>query len=884
MARTVHVVPHTHWDREWYAPFQTFRLKLVELVDDVMALLDVDPSYGHFMLDGQMAVVDDYLAVRPDQADRVRRLATAGRISVGPWYILMDEFLVSGETMIRDLQLGLERAAAFGGAMEIGYLPDMFGHVAQMPQLLAQFGIDHAVVWRGVPTAMADHEGFWWEAPDGSRVRAAYLPRGYGNGAKLPDDAKDLVRQVERFAMSRPTASDPLLWMNGTDHLLPQAQLGRLVAEANDLQDQWRFRVGSLAQFAADATTDGLPTWRGELRSGARANLLMGVASNRVDVKQAAARAERALEREAEPLAALYLPLDRKPGPFLAEAWRAMILNAAHDSICACSVDEVVDAVLARYGEATDIANGITERALAAAAADAGGDRPLVFNTSARPRSGVVTLRLPPADAFGDAQLLSEDPAEVPMVTLPAREAVAFHRIVEENLLDVDEIDVVPKAEPAEGLDVHLHLDDARFGLLDPGPSRAAIEELAASRPDAEVRFWWPWDAGRTVLAHVADVPGFGWRRWDPAPLAVAPVTVEGQALSNDLITVVVADDGTFSINGRPGFGRLVDDGDRGDTYNWCPPAHDTVVDAPIDVTVTATMPGPVRGQLRIDATYRWPARTLGEHRQDWRDVAVTTTLELDAGSDVLRVTVAFDNVTRDHRLRAWFPLPEPTDRSRAESAFAVVERDLTAEGGPNEEGVPTRPSRRFVTAGGLTVAHDGLLEYELVDIRPGDGGAERAHALALTLLRCTGLLSQVPMKTRLLPAGPITPMDGPQMAGPVEVRYALHVGERDPYEIVDDASLPLRAVPPPNDQERRAGDAYTPLSIDGAEVSAVTRDGASGLTVRVFNPTDQPTTVTIEGRQGWLVDLRGRPQQPFEESFPLGPWAIQTLRLSTHG
>jgi alpha-mannosidase len=229
----VSVVPHTHWDREWYEPFQTFRYRLVDLLDELLPRLDADPAYAHFMLDGQMAVIDDHVAVRPDAANTIRRLAASGRLSVGPWYILMDEFLVSGEAMVRNLQLGLERAAAYGGAMPVGYLPDMFGHVAQMPQLLRQFGFEHAVVWRGVPNAV-DRSAFWWQAPDGSSVRAEYLPQGYGNGASTPDDAKALVARVRDFAAEwDDLLVGPLLWMNGTDHQLPQAWLGRVVAEAN---------------------------------------------------------------------------------------------------------------------------------------------------------------------------------------------------------------------------------------------------------------------------------------------------------------------------------------------------------------------------------------------------------------------------------------------------------------------------------------------------------------------------------------------------------------------------------------------------------------------------------------------------------------------------
>ena len=370
--RLVAVVPHTHWDREWYLPFQAFRLGLVEVLDEFLPRLESDAGYDRFLLDGQMAVVDDYLELRPEAAEVLRRLAEAGRLTVGPWYILMDEFLVSGETIIRNLQLGLERAYAFGGAMSVGYLPDMFGHVAQMPQLLRLAGFEHAVVWRGVPAAV-DRSAFWWQAPDGSTVRAEYLLVGYGNGAAMPDDPAALVRRVEaheaetaRFALG---ADAPMLWMNGTDHQAPQPWLGEVLAAANAAQDHFQFTVSSLPEYLAKAPTEGLPSWRGELRSGARANLLMGVASNRVDVKIAAARAERALERVAEPLCALWLAPDKWPGAELRLAWENVIRNSAHDSICACSHDLVGTSVLHRYSEATTIAEVLRRRALQAAAA-----------------------------------------------------------------------------------------------------------------------------------------------------------------------------------------------------------------------------------------------------------------------------------------------------------------------------------------------------------------------------------------------------------------------------------------------------------------------------------------------------------------------------------
>ena len=872
--RRVHIVPHTHWDREWYSPYQTFRLRLVDLLDQLLPQLEGDPSYAHFLLDGQMAVVDDYLAVRPDAEPRLRALASTGRVAMGPWYALPDEFLVSGETLVRNLQRGLRVASRFGGAMDVGYLPDMFGHVAQMPQLLRLFGYEHAVVWRGVPSAI-DRSGFWWTSPDGSTVRAEYLPQGYGNGALVPDDAKALVRRIGEFEEEQgDLLTGPILWMNGTDHLMPQPWLGRVVAEANDLDLGYDLHICSLADHVRQAPSDGLPTWQGELRSGARANLLMGVASNRVDVKQAAARAERALERLAEPLSALFLPADHWPGALLDEAWLEVIRNSAHDSICACSVDEVCDAVLHRFAEATQIADGLTDRALHALGATIGvdGRTPVIVNPSPHPRNGMVELRLRGDTVPPGTQLVSQRLAEWTMVEDAAIEVATVMVAELEYVRNVESFTVLA----ADGTELSRVVREAAGTLVTP-PIRQHLADLRAERAGELVSVRVTTPPAITVLAHVDGVPGYGWQAWTGESAAVEPVGADAHSLHNGRISVEVdPTDGTFAIDGHRGLGRLVDGGDVGDTYNWCPPDLDVLVDRPTSVTTRVVEPGPVRARLEVRRTYALPTEAANGTRTGEREVEVLTTLELRAGDDLLRVHMELDNHgLRDHRLRAVFPLPQRAASSVAECAFATVERGLVAEGGPTERGLATYPSRRFVTAGGLTIAHEGLLEYELVDL---DEGATTAGALALTLLRCTGMLSQGPMATRPLPAGPLTPMEGPQSQHRVEARFAVHVGGRDPYELVDDLSLPLQVT--------RGGGASAPgaptgqaLSVNGARVSALVRD-AGQLLLRVFNPSPEPTTVTIDGRSGWLLDLRGRSMQPFEGTFDLNPWQIATVNL----
>ncbi|MEX2293307.1 MAG: hypothetical protein WD691_05920 [Acidimicrobiales bacterium] len=874
--RRVNIVPHTHWDREWYLPYQSFRLKLVDLLDGLLPQLEADPSYAHFLLDGQMAVVEDYLAVRPAAEERLRALAVTGRVAMGPWYALPDEFLVSGETLVRNLQRGLRVAARFGGAMDVGYLPDMFGHVAQMPQLLQLFGFEHAVVWRGVPSAV-DRTGFLWSSPDGSTVRAEYLPVGYGNGALVPDDAKALLRRIGEFEDEQgDLLVGPILWMNGTDHLMPQPWLGRVVAEANSLtadsdEAGYELHICSLAEHVRGAPAEGLPTWRGELRSGARANLLMGVASNRVDVKQAAARAERVLERLAEPLSALFLPPEHWPTALLDAAWLEVIRNSAHDSICACSVDEVCDAVLHRFAEATQIADGLTTRAVDALGATITGTSPVVVNPSAHTRGGIVELRLPGNEVPPGCQLVSERPAE----RILASDSPVATATVMVNELEYIRSILSLTIERDDGEEL-LHVERDQAGSLITPPVRQAVTAIREQHADDKVRVRVTTKPAITVLARVADIAGYGWQSWTGASAPAEPVTANELGLANGRIAIVIdPTDGTFAIDGHGGLGALVDGGDVGDTYNWCPPDNEMLIGHPASVTTEVREAGPLRARVAIVRRYDLPTHVAGPDRAGHASVEVTSVLELRAEEDTVRVEVAFDNHgLRDHRLRVHFPLPQPAASSQAECAFAVVERGLTAEGGPTEMALATYPSRRFVSAGGLTIVHEGLLEYELVDL--DDVGAS-ARSMALTLLRCTGMLSQGPMATRPLPAGPFTPMEGPQQQTRVTASFAVHVGPRDPFALVDEVYLPLQVT--------RANNGFQPadgqmLSVTGAKVSAIVREAGS-IHVRVFNPSSAPTRVHVHGRRGWLLDLRGRPLRSFEESFDLDPWQIANAALA---
>lgn len=424
----LHLVSHTHWDREWYQPFQVFRLRLVQLIDRLLDLLDSDPRYRHFTLDGQAIVLEDYLSIRPEQETKIRLHVQEGRLIIGPWYILPDEFLVSPEATIRNLLQGERVCRRFGPKMRIGYIPDPFGHIGQMPQILKGFDIHAACFRRGLSDEPCE---LWWEAPDGSRVFTVYLRDGYDNAASLPTSqpercAQEMLRL--RDSLLPYCASEHVLLMLGTDHMEPPPDTANAIAWAQQhLEDEIRHSTLTDYLIAVQTALSNvhLPVVQGELRSPKRHHLLPGVLSTRIWIKQRNHACETLLEKWAEPFstfASLLIAesetetknrqpktIVHHPQPVLQEAWRLLMQCHPHDSICGCSIDEVHEEMKSRFNQVEQIGEELTRQSLATLAeqidtriAFAGTPREkkslspakaiVVFNPSSFPRTEGVTL------------------------------------------------------------------------------------------------------------------------------------------------------------------------------------------------------------------------------------------------------------------------------------------------------------------------------------------------------------------------------------------------------------------------------------------------------------------------------------------------------------
>ncbi len=399
LPRNFFVVPHTHWDREWYRPFEHFRLRLGHVVDGVIETLERDPSFSSFTLDGQAIVLEDYVDVRPQNEARLRELLKQGRIEVGPSYILPDEFLVGSEPLVRNLLIGREVCERFGVAPSgVGYMPDSFGHPLQLPQILSGFGLDSFIFSRGMGDQL-DEVGvvFRWMAPDGSSVLAFQQLPHYGNFARVADadDAEARVGGiVERFGSALERAGvDEVLLCNGSDHLPIQPELPAICAELGHRFPGSEFTISSYAGYVRAVGEVEVPAWSGELLGSRLQNVLRGVNSSRLYLKQANERAERRL-LAVETLAALQALASGEPFPSaeFTLAWRELLRNHPHDSICGCSCDEAHRDMMVRYEWLERIVWQLGYWAFERLGADEAEGRATVFNPLPGARSGLVDL------------------------------------------------------------------------------------------------------------------------------------------------------------------------------------------------------------------------------------------------------------------------------------------------------------------------------------------------------------------------------------------------------------------------------------------------------------------------------------------------------------
>ncbi len=245
-ATKVHVVPHMHWDREWYFTTEESRILLVNNMEEILTMLETNPDYPYYVLDGQTAVLEDYFDVKPEQFDRVKALVEAGKLIIGPWYTQTDEMVVGGESILRNLLYGLKDCAALGGdAMKIGYLPDSFGQSEKLPQLLNGFGIDRCIFWRGTSERHGTNKhNFYWQGEHGEgEVLVHLMPLGYAIGKYLPEERDALEKRMSKYmpVLERGAVNEAILLPNGHDQMPIQKDIFDVMAQLKNIYPEKDF-------------------------------------------------------------------------------------------------------------------------------------------------------------------------------------------------------------------------------------------------------------------------------------------------------------------------------------------------------------------------------------------------------------------------------------------------------------------------------------------------------------------------------------------------------------------------------------------------------------------------------------------------------------------
>lgn len=703
MSKKYCLISHTHWDREWYLPLENFRMRLVDLIDHLLDILEADAGY-RFHLDAQTIVLDDYLEIRPHKKAILEKHIREERILVGPWYVQNDFHLTSGEATVRNLLIGTKMAEDYGKCMQIGYAADQFGLISQLPQILARFGIDNCVFGRGFDRGVTE---FFWESEDGSRVLCEHMRYWYNNAQRLspdPDGALSLLRSRGE-ACAAVCAGSGYLLMNGVDHLEAQEDLTEILEKVRPMlnEDEEVFQ-DTLPEFIArlkkEVAENGieLKTFTGEFRDNGAANVLSGTLSSRVYLKQMNAHTQAVLEKKLEPLYTMLASFGVKayPQDYLTYLWKVLIQNHPHDSICGCSVDAVHRHMVDRYIRIAENTSDLFDRGVHDLTAHIPADgldktdcRILLFNPTqlADNRTLDVEVDIPVNEDKGSFVIYDEDGREVPYI-LTGLDQNRGRRILSPINL--------------------------------PGDSRVN-------------RYYIRMDAGAT--------PGVGYRtlllKLKEGDLEVQRDNTEVCAYTMDSegLHVEIHANGTVDLTEKRS-GKLWKDllaiedcVDRGDSYNYVagdPATRVTSLDANATVTVA---------QENGYVSARKIAYTLSIDREEGAGtIDVEMTLTLDKYSDELHVDVKLHNSVKHHRVRLLVPTDLAAEQNYAGDPFNCYVRDRVSRF-PNDF---THPNTDYVGVEdgqyGIALLNEGLYEYEqMTDAR---------NTLAITLLRSTGIIS----------------------------------------------------------------------------------------------------------------------------------------------
>ena len=847
----VHVVTHTHWDREWYLPFEVFRKRLVRLVDQLIDEMSKGDDFRHFMLDGQTVVLEDYLEIKPEMKDKLFDLIKSKRIGVGPWYILPDEFLITGEAFIRNYLVSQSLLKSFGlSGMNIGYLPDMFGHSAFTPTVLKNLGLKSTVVWRGIGDASRKSE-FIWESPNGDGILAINLLHSYSNGAHFGRNIDEVKEQFKKEVktLSKDCTTNNILIMNGTDHEMP-------IFDLPSHFDKWGKEtnveyIHSTLDNYTESVLNAKPKLKeviGELRSPKYEPILRDVTSTRMYLKLQNFMAEMLYQHYVEPLSAILNTLGEKINRNEVEyGWKLILKSQPHDSICGCSIDDVHRDVEYRLRNATQ--QGL-----------------ILCIDSLRSLSEKVKVedKGVPLMVFNPPGHTTETIVEKVVYLEPGKDYRVFDEDGNELEGYVEETEDINNIVP---VDYSLNtfkspLMEILYSFNREKSATSVLSTIGAKKPYS--------------ITFKASLPPLGYKVFyiREAKKDVEKKEKSDTTFENAYFIFTLEEDGSFTLEGKKSglkyehLNYFEDTEDVGDEYNYSPAKHSkTLTTWGSNACVSQIKDLEFMKEITVDLNFKLPA-SIDSNREKRSEKLVNNPIEvtyrLYKFLPRIDMKVNLSNNARDHRLRSVFAIPEALDKTLCNSYFGLIEHPVSVNVEDSKDWSELNVSRyameSFVTFNGDkakgTIVTRGIPEYETTR-------EDNSTRIKITLLRSIGWLSRNDISTRKSGAGPLIPTPEAQCVGEYSFEYSLILHNNwsveEVYKRAREFLLPPIGIQVNNHREAGLPSTSNFLNElpEGVFISAfkISEDGSAHI-LRLFNPTRSDKEIVFNIKENEKVFL----------------------------
>lgn len=733
--KNIHYIPHTHWDREWYRSSDAFRIRLTYSFDMLLNILDTNPEYKYFTFDGQTAALEDYLSIRPENKDKISRYISQQRLFVGPWYIQPDLFLVSGESILRNLVIGSNIASDLGHCMEVGWVPDAFGQIQSTPQIFKELGMKALFAWRGFNYRKTKDSVFLWEAPNGEKLLTIHFPLGYGHYRYLPNKKEEAIKDIQTVidGVENRFVDNQLLFMGGSDHARPQGEITEILNEVSEEFEKngYNIKISNPEEFVEDvvkeqeATNREIEVYKGEARSADLGRIHAGISSTRMDIKNPMKDFETKLPLIAEPMSVLNSLFGGSYSQSISNFfWKILFKNQFHDSIYSSSPESVNNSAENRL---LNLRHGINEmiwlnfRFLRDKINFSGlneNEQPIVlFNTLPYKRNDLAFINLYVKDDNFTIKDFNNN--EIEFVKLENLETINNEIEYYNGLLNLNDIAEVEE-ETMKQVQIKIKSD------ILPAMGYRVVKICYGQETKFELT----------------------------SDLSLNDETKE---IENRYLKVKIKEDGTLSVLNKErnvsyeSVHYFEEKGDDGDEYNYSPPVKDLIINTKntkADIVLLESNPLFVKYEIthKIEA----PFECINHERSEKLETSyIVSEIVVESESKKIDFKTTIINNNKDHIIRAVFDDIYESKQSLSEDHFGSVVRDneikdiKKLEDGATELELPIYPMQGYVKLNHnkevFAVLSKGPSEYEIYNDK----------SIALTLIRCVGKFGKADLKIR---------------------------------------------------------------------------------------------------------------------------------------